>query len=207
MFVYASLGVDLILKLNLDSNALSASQKEYQFHARYSMRCSFSLQCAKENHDDRKFRNFVECVQYGGTLFWFWSGTQTVWLRQSQPYYAKQTQRYTNQSAHAHSHSDDVFSLLIFFGCHFHLFMLLLSISRAWIRYTSAGSGSLAEQRTSHGARATCKCVSVGKVCSSACVHMSVCESSFQENGTESNRECMSVEQTQWFIIPSAEHS
>lgn len=171
-----------------------------------TLSCWFSMRKRKSWRS--KFRNFVECVQYGGTLFWFWSGIETVWLRQSQPYYAKQTQqRYTNQSAHAHSHLDDCF-LLFFFGCHFHLLMLLLllSISRAWIRYSSVGSSSLANQRTSHGARTHCKCVSVGMV-------LCVCESSFlqERNGIKPilSHEwvCMSVEQTQWFMIPSAEHS
>lgn len=50
--------------------------------------------------------------------------------------------------------------LLIFFCCHFHLFMLLLSISRAWIRYSTTGSNSLANQRTSLDARTFCKSVS-----------------------------------------------
>lgn len=74
-----------------------------------------------------------------------------------------------------HTHTWAMFSLLLFFGCHFHLFMLLLSISRAWIRYSSAGSSSLAKQRTSHGARAYCECVCVSVAMPSACVHMSVC--------------------------------
>lgn len=107
------------------------------------------FQCAKENHYDQNVRNCVkrtvECVQYDGTLFWFWSGTETYDFDNH-----NRIKRSKHKCAYTNTHTGTVFSL--------DFFVLLLSTSRACIRYSSTGSSSLANLRSSLGANILYMC-------------------------------------------------
>lgn len=126
-------------------------------------------------------------MRYGGTLFfWFWSGTNTYdfdnlnRIRRSK-------HRGTQIRVRIRSQTWTRCFLPFHFDCHFHLFMPL-STSRAWIRYSSAGSSSLANHWTSHGARAHCECIGVGMLfLSSACDHMCMHECMWEFISTERN--------------------
>lgn len=141
----------------------------------------------------------LECVHYRGILFWFLKRyLNVVWLRQSQPYYANPTYKYVYKirmrtNTHSHSHTVTLIHTVFsrdFLSLPFPICLCcvaLLSISRAWIRYSTAGSSSLANQQTSLDARAYCIGVSVSVLCSSAYAFM-YCLYSFLQNGTESSR-------------------